>query len=47
LIPFFAEHKQAWRLIRKILMKLQNILSMNMTWKNNPRKKKKINELLE
>jgi hypothetical protein len=25
-------------------MKLQNMLSRNMTWKNNPRKKKRINE---
>jgi hypothetical protein len=37
---FFAEHKQAWRQLRKILMKLKNMLSMKLknmlsTWRNN------------
>ena len=33
----WSKHNQAWRL-RKILVKLKNMLSRNMTCKNNPRR---------
>jgi hypothetical protein len=37
LVTFVSKHNQAWRL-RKILVKLKNMLSRNMTCKNYPRR---------
>ena len=42
MVTFVSKHNQAWRL-RKILVKLKNMLSRNMTCKNNPRRS---NELI-